>query len=196
MNSTEERKVSVPEGRSGSWTVERFTVDGKDVECLRLSMAGRSLPPGTYTRLMRGGSLVMSDTPAEWRDHIGPINRASKPEARTVLLHGLGIGMVLGAILRFPHITSVDVVEKSEDVLRLVGPTYASDARLSLHHGDAMTHPWPAGKRWDVVWHDIWDDICADNWPDIHRLHRRFGRRSGWQGSWSRAWMEAHGVRQ
>jgi hypothetical protein len=135
----------------------------------------------SYTRLFVGSSMVMSDTPDEYRDHITAIYQAHG----RVLVHGLGLGCYLRAILTKPTVEHVDVVEANEDVLAYIGPSFASDSRVNLLHGDALTFRWPAGERWDVVWHDIWADKCSDNLPEYARLNRRFGRRCGWQGAWA-----------
>lgn len=64
----EDLKVTVPEGRSGPWTVDVFTVSEEDEKIQRLRAAfshssrGRWVPQGTYTRLSRGGNVIMSDT--------------------------------------------------------------------------------------------------------------------------------------
>lgn len=177
--------VSVPEGASGSWRVERFTVseEAAKMEAIRaiFTPGGRGVPAGDYTRLMRGGTVVMSDTPNEKRDHAWFVYQAKG----RVLINGLGLGMVLGAILLKEAVTHVTVVEASEDVIQLVAPSYA-DPRVNIIHADAMKWKPPAGERYDTVWHDIWDDICADNLPEMATLHRRYGRRAAWQGSWAR----------
>jgi hypothetical protein len=172
-------KVEIPEGVSGDWRVERFTVDHPDFHSM---VRGRGVPVGeTFTRLMRGPILVMSDTPAEMRDHRGPVINASG----SCLINGLGIGMVLRAVLAKPEVTDVTVVELSEDVIKLVAPSY-QDPRVTIVHADAFEYKPPKGRRYQMVWHDIWDYICADNLPEMHRLHRKYGRRADWQGSWCR----------
>ena len=66
-------RVSVPEGISGEWRVERFTVSKKeaDFQNLRASIGTSSRPisAGDYTRLTYRHSVVMSDTPVEQHDH-------------------------------------------------------------------------------------------------------------------------------
>jgi spermidine synthase len=177
--------VDVPEGTSGDWAVERFTVTEEDERRQRMrifSSMGRFVPAGTYTRLTRNGHVVMSDTPDEIRDHAEAIYQASG----SCLIHGLGLGVVIEAIKdKADHIT---VVEISEDVIKLVGPHYEAKLgdRLTIIHGDALTWAPPHGVRYNMVWHDIWDNICSDNLPEMKRLHRRYGRRTDWQGSWAR----------
>ena len=172
-------KVTVPEGSNGPWVIERFTVDHVDFSSLR---RGREAPVGqTFTRLKCGRTLVMSDTPAEMRDHMKPAWKAKG----SCLINGLGIGMVLQAVLAKPEVTDVTVVEISQELIDLVAPHYA-DPRLTVVCADAFEFVPPKGKRYQMVWHDIWDDICTDNLPEMAKLHRKYGRRTDWQGSWSK----------
>ena len=186
-------RVTVPEGARGPWRVERFEIDKKGADWHNMltsfqpGMGRRLVEPGTYTRLLRGNTVVMSDTSAEQHDHTYAFYQATG----RVLIHGLGLGMFLGAVLRKPEVTQVTVVEIDADVIALVGPHYqqmadAQGKTLEIIRADALTWKPPKGARWDVAWHDIWDDICSDNLPAMKRLHRRYGRRAGWQGSWAR----------
>ena len=192
-------KVDLPTGQSGNWRVERFEVTEEDAkwERLRSTIAHGAfrmpVPAGHYTRLMCGtgfGALVISDTPAEVRDHIHPIHLAKG----RVLVNGLGLGVVAQAMLMKPKVDKLTVIELSSDVIQLVGDHYLQrfGKRLEIINTDALTWKPPKGMRYDVVWHDIWNAICADNLPEMHRLHRRYGRRTDWQGSWCRAECESH----
>jgi hypothetical protein len=177
-------KVSIPEATCGSWRVERFKAD--EIGSLLYAMKGRGMPAGEeYTRLMRGGTLVMSDTPAEMRDHYGAVINARG----SCLINGLGIGMLLQAIIKKTEVTDITVVELSEEVIQMVAPHYL-DPRVTIVHSDAMEYKPPIGKRYQMVWHDIWDNICSDNLPQMHKLHRKYGKRSDWQGSWCRSQCE------
>jgi spermidine synthase len=183
--------VTIPEGQSGIWRVERFTISEEAAQFQSLRMAfkggGRTARAGIYTRLMRGGTLVMSDTWDEKRDHYWFVRQARG----RVLVNGLGIGMVLNALLLKQDIEHVTVVEKSPDVIALVAAHYACP-RFTVVEADALEYRPPVGERFGAVWHDIWDDICADNLPEMHRLHRRYGRRADWQGSWARELCERY----
>lgn len=181
-------KVNIPEARRGAVEIRRVTVSEEDAkwQCLRavVSGSGRGAPVGTYTQLIRNGELWMSDTPDEIRDHMYFILKAQG----SVLIHGLGLGVCLAPVLSKPEVERVTVVDIDPDVIALVAPTYNRrfGSRLEIIHGDALTHQWPRGARWDFVWHDIWPSICEDNLETMARLHRRFGRRCGWQDSWCR----------
>jgi hypothetical protein len=183
-------KVLVPEGQAGKWRVERFTVSEQEASLERMrsmfsSSRGRGVPAGTYTRLVCGGDVVMSDTPDEVRDHLRFIYRATG----RVLIHGLGLGMVLQAVACRPEVTHVTVVELNEDVINLVAPHYRAmfGAKVEIIQGDAYTWKPRPGAVWDCAWHDVWNELCTDNLPLMSKLHRRFGSRvTVFQGSWCR----------
>jgi len=187
--SWERHKVDVPEGASGDWAVERFSVTPEEESFEKMRCAfnpqrvARFAPVGDYTRLVRGNGVVMSDTPDEIMDHMEPMRRARG----RCLVNGLGLGMVAEGMLRRPDVERVTVVELSEDVIALVGPHYRArhGDRLEIVHGDAFEWVPPRGVRYDVVWHDIFDDISADNLPLMTRLKRRYCRRCDWQGCWA-----------
>jgi spermidine synthase len=180
MMSLSER---IPEGVSGAYRIEHFTVTPEDSERTRIrAWRDEYVESGDYTRLMRGRTVVMSDTPLEVRTN-RPILIAATGR---VLINGLGIGMVLKRILAKPEVERVTVVELSADVIALVGPSFTADERVTIIHADALEYTPPTGERFDAVWHDIWDNVCSDNLPDMRKLHRRYGRRTAWQGSWRR----------
>ncbi len=181
-------KVNLPDKSQGAWKIDHFTVTGKEFQNFN---SGRYVPPGTYTRLTRSGVLVMSDTPDEMRDHLPIVQHATG----SVLLNGLGLGMVLKNILLKPEVFEVTVIEIDQDLIDLVGPrlgwpNHVIDHRVSIICADAITFKPPKGKRYNAVWHDIWDDLCIDNIEDMKHLHRKYGQYSDWQGSWCRGICE------
>lgn len=182
--------VTVPDGRQGEWSVETLKLTEQDVALDNMRWRMRRQPhmvchPGTYKRLVhdRRGT-VMSNTTMEVLTN-RPIIRAARGD---VLVNGLGLGMVLAAILQKPEVRHVTVVELDKDVIALVGPHFAeaqSKGRLTIVHHDCFTYQPPKGARFDAVWHDIWDEISSDNLSAMTRLKRKYGRRCDWQGCWS-----------
>jgi len=177
--------IDVPDGVSGDWRVETFTVPKEDFSQMISAMKyGRSVPAGIYKRLMRKNTIVMSNTPDEISDFIPFYNYAHG----TVLINGLGLGTTVKMLLekdgkrKIDHIT---VIENSEDVIKLVAPSY-QDPRVTIIHADAFTWIPPKGQRWNCVWHDIWDFISADNIDEMKKLHRKYGKRCDYQESWCR----------
>lgn len=188
----EKYKVDVPEGQSGSWAVERFSINVAEASLHQLrsflnGIGRRGVLPGTYTRLVHhtnfGITVVMSDTPAEILDHLEVIGRATGQ----VLLNGLGLGVVLRACLLKDKVEHVTVIEVAPEVVELVEPHWRSQFgdRFTVHIADALTWEPPKGVRYDVIWHDIFESICSDNMPVMTQLKRRYGKRCNWQGCWA-----------
>ncbi len=178
--------INVPDGISGVWKVESFTVSKKDAEFASIRsifQSGRgSLPPGDYKKLTRNGHMIMSNTPDEIRDFSSFAYRAHGH----ILINGLGIGVLVSALLKKDEVKSIMIIEKSEDVIKLSGPTYLIDERVTIYNADCFDYVPPLGVRYNYVWHDIWDDITSDNLPEMHKLHRKYGRRCDYQESWCR----------
>lgn len=200
MGWLDDMAVDVPEGVSGDVKIERFTIEKGDLENLRLAFNGRGCQPGTYTRLLRGNSLWMSDTTAERRDHIEPAMMIRQGAPR-VLIGGLGLGMILRVALLESSVEHIDVVELDPDVIALVGPHYEKMAadrgvQLVIHRADMYEIKWPPKTRWDVAWFDIWGDVSTDTLSLMARLNRSYGRRTGWCRCWAQDWLQAQKRRE
>jgi hypothetical protein len=188
--------VTVPDGKSGEVEVRRFTVSDSDAQFTMFrSMSqpgGRGfVRSGEYTALYRHGSLWMSDTPDERRDHLEFVRRCYLEDAETVLINGLGLGMVAAALLILPRVRSVEICDIDSDVFALVGPHLSrlyveAGKELTLTMGDARTPAttFPKGRRWDAIWSDIWENLCTDNLAEMSAMARRYGQRAGFQGFW------------
>ena len=179
-------EINVPDGISGEWKVESFSIskqDAKFANMRALFQGGRgALPPGNYKKLTRNGSMVMSNTPDEIRDFSSFAYRAQGH----ILINGLGIGVLIKALLEKEDVLSIDIIEKSEDVIKLSGPTYSQDKRVTIINANAFDYMPPLGVRYNYVWHDIWDEIDSENLPEMHKLHRKYGRKADYQESWCR----------
>ena len=179
------KTLPVPCGSSGDWRVEDFSVskdESKWTSIRAMLHPMEYVSEGNYKRLMRGDTVVMSNTHMEMRTNVAAFIHATG----NVLINGLGRGLVLHAILQKPEVVSVTVVENSPDVIALVAPSFASE-RVKIIQADAFEYQPEKGVRFGAVWHDIWDDICSDNLPQMAKLHRKYGRRCDWQGSWGKS---------
>ncbi len=180
-------EVNVPDGESGDWKIDTFEISQAESDRSRIRSwrPGEFVEAGTYKRLRRKGTVVMSNTKMEIDTHRELFWQVEKVEGH-VLLNGLGLGMALTQVLKNPKITKVTVIENSEDVIKLVAPSFTSDPRVEIIHADAFTYQPPKGTQYVAVWHDIWDDICTDNHPEMKTLCRKYGRRTEWQECWGR----------
>ena len=184
----------IPPAARGKWRVKQFTVSKEDTICQFGSMfrTGRFVPPGTYTGLYRGQTIVMSDTPDEMRDCRSIIQRASG----RVLVNGLGLGCVVRALLAKPEVTQIDVVEIDADVIALIVP-HMADKRLVIHHDSAFTFKTSASMKWDYAWHDIWDTLCTDDLEQHTKMKRKYARRVNvWQGCWGEDFLRSQKHRE
>ena len=135
-------KLDVPEGSSGDWTVDRFAVDKLGS---MMTMFGsdpwRGVPEGVYTRLTHRGKVIMSDTPAEVREHF-----FLSGQTGIGLMNGLGLGV--GIELAMRTCDHLFAIELSYDVIQLVGPHYWAryPDRLTIIHCDAFAYQPPRGQ--------------------------------------------------
>jgi len=180
-------EIDVPDGKSGDWEVSTFVVKEQDLS-QRISMMkyNRGVPAGTYKRLTRNGQVIMSNTPDEISDFRCFVRKAEG----SILVNGLGLGVLLKALLNKPEVTEVTVIEKSPDVIKLVSEIYLKDSRVTIINADAFDYKPPKGKVYNAVWHDIWDNICADNLDEMKKLTRKYGRIANYQESWCRGRCE------
>lgn len=131
---------------------------------------------------------VMTDTPAEYDDHADLFAHARG----RVLIHGLGLGCAVSALLTDPAVEHIDVVEQNADVIDMVGPYYAGYP-VTIHHASCVDKVWPANARWNYVWHDIWTHVAEENLDDATaehgisylRLAQLFADRADRQGAWA-----------
>lgn len=184
----------MPTAKRGPWQITKFSVTKEQAKAhwFRSAMSGqgeRAVDAGHYTKLeheQRG--VIMSDTPAEIRDHWEIYHKATGH----VLINGLGLGVIAVACLKKPEVDKVTIIEIDPDVIALVGPHLKKQfgKRVEIIQESAFDYQPPKGIRYGAVWHDIWDAICLDNWEEYKKLHRKYGRRTDWQGSWGRYYLK------
>jgi hypothetical protein len=150
------------------------------------------VPPGEYIclRVLYDDQWwpVMMDTPAEYEDHADLFEHARG----RVLLHGLGLGCAVSALLTDPGVEHIDVVEANADVIAMVGPYY-DGYPVTIHHASCVDKVWPDDMRWNYVWHDIWTEVAEANLDDdtaehgisYSRLAQLFAARADRQGAWA-----------
>lgn len=181
--------IEVPDGKSGDWEIKTRVVEEPDpLQKARAALRsyGRITPAGTYKVLYRNGEVIMSNTPDEINDFQWFILQAKGD----ILVNGLGLGVVLKALIDKPEVRTVTVIELSEDVISLVAPTYRDNPKVKIIQGDAFTYQPPKEQKFDAVWHDIWDIISAENIPEMIKLHRKYGKKASYQASWCRPLCE------
>ena len=176
----------LPEGKLGEAEVCHYTVTALDA--WRAAQARQRAREGeTVAQLFVGGKMVMSDSMQERVSNFEVCWRARGD----VLIAGLGVGMILKPLLSNPEVSSVTVVEKSQDVIDLVAPHYA-DPKLQVVQGDIFSWRPPKGTTYDTLYFDVWADIASSNLDQMARLHQAFKGYKRGPGSWMQSWEREH----
>jgi hypothetical protein len=191
--------VSLPHYDANGVLIERFEVTQEEANLSKLRAAfnrqrgDRSLETGWYTRLKVDGVLWMTDTPAEIRDHerIDALMAESLIFGdSSLLIVGLGLGMVLQRAIAHHRVPRIDVIEVDQRVIDAVGPHYhamakAQDVALGIWQGDIRDFRPPKGSYWDLGYFDIWSDINSDDMAEVELLRKRWWRRLGKFEAWA-----------
>lgn len=166
----------------GCAEIEHYTVTKLDV--LRELMHGGPAEEGTVAILRVNGKTMMSDTRHERLTNWEICHKARG----NVLVAGLGIGMILHAIIPKDEVQSVVVVENELDVITLISPTLPKSDKLEVIYGDIFSWKPPEGKKFDCIYFDIWSDASNGSaTSDRRKLSARFKKykaEDGWMGSW------------
>lgn len=192
----------LPEGEKGVAKIKHIEVSEADASFSRMRQAAtggreQAVRPGKYAQLFVGNQLMMSDTQME-RD----TNRDFVRQARgNVLIAGLGVGMILVPILKKANVGTVLVVEKHQDVIDLVSPSFKEaieDDRLVILREDIFTMELEKSWSFDTIYFDIWPNITTRNLKEMAVLHKRFRpslARNGWMDSWLHDELRGGGYR-
>lgn len=108
----------------------------------------------SWTVLLKAGCAmpIMQNTHAEYVEHQWLWDNATGD----VLIGGLGIGFVHTKLMDNPNVTSVTIVEISQDVIDLVWGHCEKDDTFSVVLDDFETYTPPEGTSFDTVWCDTW----------------------------------------
>ena len=179
-------KSTIPVNESGDWKIEKFSVSEADAQfhnlrCVLNNRKSSMITPGDYTKLTRNGKIIMSDTPSEILDHENFIAAAKG----SILIAGLGLGIVTSEVMKKRNVTSVVVVEKSEDVLELVWRHLPQEFAHKVEFVCADIFDYKPKHSFDYAWFDIWDYICEDNLADFKVLDAKYRSRVLNIGYWA-----------
>ncbi len=184
-------RADIPPGRSGRWRVERFSIDAVEGVDTRPHWARDA--EGEYTRLICDEVLFMTDLHAELYTQRVAIEEAWQ-RGGAALVTGLGLGLVVDAMLLRAAVDRVTVVEASADVVALVAPRLSERHRdrLRVVTADAFTWEPEPSERFTVGWHDIWpvpqDPVAI---AEAQVLEDRFAGVCDWQASWPAEYVAA-----
>lgn len=129
---------------------------------------------GLYTRLYIDEKLVMSNTPMEARE-----NRAAIVFSKgTVLVGGLGLGMVIIGMLNNPNVKHITVVEKEQSLIDVVVPIISvyNDFKEKVTIVCSDIFKYKTSEKFDYIYMDIWPAVDGDNYSEMKTLNRKFSK--------------------
>jgi len=189
-------KVTVPVYDNNGVKIERFEVTPQEAVTSQLRAAfnpqrgDRSVLPGEYTRLLVDDTIWMSDTPAEIRDLDSIDHWMHVCREGSMLIVGLGLGMILHRAIVTHNMRQIDVVEADWRVVSAVNDHYQALAKehgtaLAIWNDDIHKLRLASTLYWDLGFFDIWAHIDHEDLPEVTRLRRRFASRLGHFEAWA-----------
>lgn len=127
------------------------------------------IPCGEYVRLTHGGDCVMSNTPMEKRTNREFVTNAHGK----VLIGGLGIGLILLAIQDKEEVEKIAVVEKNEEVIKLIAHQLPLNEKVEIVNADVFEYV--PSEKCNTIYMDIWNNINSDIYEkEMNPLIKRY----------------------
>ena len=160
----------------GAYSIETLNITSKEAElhnlrCIINNRPEQMIKAGQFKILKENGEIWMSNTLMEVRTHQEAISRAKG----NILVAGLGLGMFLTAIKDKKEVNKITVIEKSKEVIELIGKYY-QDKKIEIVNADIFKYQ--TKEKFDFIWLDIWPYICNDNLQEMEFLKNKFSKNS------------------
>lgn len=179
----------VPPGGDGRVSIRHVEVS--ELESSRRDMQANVLgsideyeAPGTYVKLFIDGDIWMDDGFMERHTHAEVLSKAHG----SVLIGGLGIGMVACGILQSPDVTHVTILESNQQVVDLVAPHVLAFSSKPCQIILADVFSYETDSVYDVIWMDIWRTRSTDNLIQMAYLNEAYrlnpDNLSAFRGCW------------
>lgn len=156
--------------KNGDWEISTFEISESFAKLRNLfeNNPDMLIVPGKYKRLTYKKDVIMSNTQMERRTHYPAIKKAKG----NVLVAGLGLGMFIHNIMNKPGVKSITVVEKSKEVIEMVGKYFKDCEKIKIINEDIFNYK--SNIKFDFAFFDIWKDISFDNIKDFEILDEKF----------------------
>jgi hypothetical protein len=178
--------ISLPEAISGPLRVKHVKMDGTVpiIGMRQAFLSGRNplfttVTDRTVHELSEDGVGVwMTDSPEEL-EQIAHVMRTIRPSG-SVLVGGLGLGVLATVLQNHPAVDNVAVVEKSQDVINLCRPR-----RVAIIHDDIFDYLRRTKTEYDTYYLDTWQATNEGEWwrtvmPLRRIIANRWGKKPVW----------------
>lgn len=172
----------------GAFSIETLNITQREAEiqnlrCIINNRPEQMLEAGQFKILKENGEIWMSNTLMEVITH----QKAIKQAKGNVLVAGLGLGMFLTAIKDKKEINKIIVIEKSKEIIKLIGKYY-QNKKIEIINSDIFQYQ--TKEKFDFIWFDIWPDICNDNLQEMEFLKNKFSKNSNDILCWSEEFLK------
>jgi len=99
------------------------------------------------------GRTIMANCEEEKLANVKVIEKARGD----VLIAGLGIGLIVLPIMKKENVTSVDIIEKYQEVIDLIKPQLPLNNKVTIIHQDIMD--FIPAKKYDLIYMDTLPEI-------------------------------------
>lgn len=149
-----------------------FKLSHFEIEELNFRALLMGLSIGKYVKLTHKGEVVMSDTPMEKRTNSYFVLNAHGD----ILIGGLGLGMIVAAIMDREEVKSITVIEKHSEVIELITSQITFNNKVHIINADVFEWKPEKGQRFDCIYMDIWNYINSDVYhEEMKPLKRKYG---------------------
>lgn len=178
--------ISIPEATSGKFAITHRTFEaGSAVALVGMRQAFlrglrpvsvRLTEPLLVHSLSEDGSVWMTDLPEELNQIMAAVQEAM-PHG-TVLVGGLGLGILSTVVVNIPGVEEVVTVEREPDVIKLVTRMGKPWSTVQSDIGTFLE----TSERFDCYLLDTWAGTSESTWweevmPLRRTIRRRFGRK-------------------
>lgn len=135
-----------------------YKLENFDIDDNNFGAKLQGISPGTYTRLMYRGQVIMSDTDIEKRTNQEFVMNAHGD----VLIGGLGIGLILMAIQDKEDVRTITVLEKSKEIIQMVGEQLNLNEKVKIIKTNVFEWEPEEKECFNTIYMDIWSYINED----------------------------------
>ena len=178
----------LPEASCGKFIIKKRIATEDDCrleeERIKLSFNFRDtlqLKPGTYTYLCNEDDFIMSDTTGEIMTNLEFLYNAKG----SILIGGLGLGVMELILSKMENIDSVLVIEKNIEVINLVWDKLKLPPKFAVVQADCFKYV-PA-RLFDTIYLDIWSDISETALNEMLILKNKYFmylEKNAWLDCW------------
>jgi len=112
----------------------------------------------------RGWITLMVDDPMHW---LGMGELAKLVKSGTVLVGGLGLGLVVHHLITRKDITQVRVIDIDPELISFISPYLPNDTRVEVLNNDYFSYILNCSDKYDSVIIDLW--VLNEKSPDSER---------------------------